>query len=168
MYCKTWSAVFLALALTTPLSAQQRPARAWAAVALTMGGSADVGGLGVSGQLVYQKQPHQFGLRGMVLHDLSGFPDSGGGDTFGELGLLYGRTRMFDAGHIGFSIGASLVAFDPCPHDDDTCFTIGVPMVAEAALSARVVGIGVQAFGNLNGRAPYAGAALFIQLGWLP
>jgi hypothetical protein len=161
-------ALFGCIAVSTA-SAQETPApaRIWAGAGLAMAGNSDVSGIGLSGQLVYQKHAHQLGVRGLAVVDLSQFPD-GGDDTIGELGILYGRTRMFGSGHVSLSAGASMVGLDPCPHDDDPCFVLGVPIVAEAALSAKVTGIGLQVFGNVNSKAPYAGVALFLQLGWLP
>ena len=146
----------------------REPSRVWAGAGLAGGGSSEVGGLGVMLQIVYQKQPHHVALRGVYLHDLSGFPDSGGGDIIAEAGLLYGRTNAMKWGHVAFAAGASAVAFDTCPNDDDTCFTVGVPLAAEAALTGKVVGLGLQVFGNVNTKAPYAGVSLFLLLGWLP
>lgn len=139
------------------------PARVWGAVGLgaavpTSGGD----GIGNMAQLVYQKAPHHAALRGLVLHDLD--RDT---DTIGEVAALYGRMRPFGRHHVAVAAGVAAVAFDTCPDDDDSCFTMGIPLVAEAALSSRFIGVGMQAFGNLNRKAPYAGALLFVQLGWL-
>ena len=79
----------------------------------------------------------------------------------GELGALYGRTR----GYAAIALGVSVVAFDVCPNDDDSCFTLGLPVVAEAALSSKFIGLGAQVFGNVNRKASYAGATVFLQLG---
>jgi hypothetical protein len=41
-------------------------------------------------------------------------------------------------------------------------------VVAEGALTARVIGIGLQGFTNLNAEAIYGGLGLVLHLGWLP
>ena len=51
---------------------------------------------------------------------------------------------------------------------DATCSTLGLALEVQAALSRRVLGIGLQAFGNLDPEASYGGVGLFLQLGWLP
>lgn len=137
--------------------------RVWAAVGLGAGVPASGGdGIGNMAQLVYQRMPHHAAIRGLVLHDLDRATD-----LIGELGALYGRTHLFGWGHAAVASGVSAVAFDACPDDDDSCFALGVPVVAEAALSGRFVGLGLQAFANYNPKAAYAGATLFLQLGWL-
>jgi hypothetical protein len=87
----------------------------------------------------------------------------------GELGLLYGRVRSTRFGHVSISTGVSVVGLSECGgRSRRSCTTAGIPLVAEAAAGARYVGLGLQAYGNLNPRAPYAGLAFFIQLGWMP
>jgi hypothetical protein len=160
----------IALLLLLPGAAEaqalRQPARAWLAAGLGGGGgAADVGGLAFMAQVVYQREPHHLAVRGLALGDTraSGSPD------VGELGVLYGRTRMGYMGHMSVAAGLALTALDPCPDDDDTCVVLGVPVVADAALRLfPVAGIGVQLFGNVNQHASYAGLALYLQLGWLP
>jgi hypothetical protein len=122
------------------------------------------GGDGIAnmGQLVFQKNAHHVALRGFVLHDLDRTTNE-----MGEVGILYGRARVKRDGYFAVAGGVSFNAFDTCPDDDDSCFTFGVPLVAEAALNRGAVGLGVQAFGNLNAKASYGGAVLFVQLGRL-
>jgi hypothetical protein len=49
------------------------------------------------------------------------------------------------------------------------CHTIGVPVIAEAALCpAPVFGLGAQIFANVNSRMTYGGAMVFLQIGWMP
>jgi hypothetical protein len=169
MYRSVLVAVLSVFVASAAAAQETQPrSRIWAGAGLASGGGSEMSGVGLIGQFVFQRQPHSIALRGVVLDDLSGFPDSGGDDVIGELGLLYGRTRVIGPGHVGFSLGVSGVALDPCPHDDDPCFMVGVPLVAEAALSAKVVGVGLQLFGNINAKMTYAGVAAFLQLGWLP
>ena len=151
--------------------AQENPNRAnwWGAVGLggalpTSGGDAITN----MAQLVFQKAPHQAAIRALVLHDLVSAADPGGTDEIAELGILYGQTRGIAGRSVTFAAGVSAVAFDACPRDHDPCSSLGVPLMVEAALSGRLIGLGVQAFANVNGIAPYAGAALFLQFGRLP
>lgn len=101
--------------------------------------------------------------------DSGGFPDTSGGGVAGEIGLIYGRTRTTSRGHAAVASGLSLVAFDTCPDNyPSSCASVGLPIVAEAAANAKVFGLGVQAFANINPKAPYAGLAFFLQIGWMP
>jgi hypothetical protein len=160
------------LACATHANAQERrdPLRIWVAGGLGGGGGAnDVTGMGLLMQLAVQKRPHYAALRGFAASDISGFPDDGGGDSFGEMGLMYGRVVTAGYGHASLSSGLSVVGFDYCPNDyPNTCTTVGIPIVAEAALSAKVAGLGIQVFGNINPRVPYLGMFIFFALGWLP
>jgi hypothetical protein len=170
--CLRVRAVLLVAMLASPgaLAAQQEPHnRIWAGAGVTAGASNNVvSGLGLMGQVVFQRNPHQVAIRGLFLQDVDDFPDSSSGNALGEIGLLYGRARGMSWGHVSVAAGVSAVGFDPCPNDDDTCFTVGIPLVAEAALSAKVVGLGLQAFAHMNTKASYAGISLFVQLGWMP
>ena len=158
------AALFACLA-TSAAAAQELPkrTRVWAAVGVGAGMPTSGGdGIANMAQLVYQRRPHHAALRGLVLHDLDR-----GTNEIGELSVLYGRTDLFGRGNIAIAAGLSGVAFDTCPDDDDACFTIGVPLVAETALSGKYVGAGVQAFANVNQKASYAGVVLFLQAGRL-
>ena len=157
--------VLLGFMTASAAAAQKVPGRAriWAAVGLGAGMPTSGGdGIGKMAQLVFEKEPHHVAIRAVVLHDLDSATDA-----IAELGALYGRTRVFDWGHAALAGGVSAVAFDTCPDDDDSCVTVGVPLVAEVALSRNLVGLGLQAFGNYNRKAAYAGAALFLQFGRL-
>lgn len=138
-------------------------ARVWAAIGV--GGSAPAsGGEGITNmvQLVYQKTPHHAAIRGLILHDIDRNTNE-----IGEVGILYGRTRSLPWARVAVATGISEVGFSACPDDDDSCFTGGIPIVAEASRSGRFFGVGLQAFANVNGKAHYAGAVLFLQLGRL-
>ena len=160
------SAAALSLPGRAAAQAPAQPQRAWLGAGLAGAGttSQDVEGHGgLMVQLVYQGRGHHVALRGLALGDVFGSSVSG----LGELGLLYGRTIGTRAGHAAVAAGLAAVGFETCPDDDDSCFVIGVPVVAELAVSLEFVGLGLQLFGNLNPKAPYGGAALFAQLGWL-
>ncbi len=138
-------------------------ARVWGAVGVGASKPAS-GGDAITNmaELVYQKAPHHVAIRGLLLHDIDRSTNE-----IGELGLLYGRTRSLAWGNASVGAGMSGIGFSACPDDDDSCFTFGVPIVAEAAKSGKFLGLGIQAFGNLNSKAAYAGAVLFVQVGRL-
>ena len=117
--------------------------------------------MGLVGGLTVQKTPHHFTARGVALGGV-------GDDIIAEAGLLYGWTAKPAAFRATAATGLSLVTFDACPNDDDTCFALGVPLVIEFALSGKVAGVGVQGFANLNSKAMYFGIGGVLQLGWMP
>lgn len=143
----------------------EQPHRIWLGAGLAGAGSTsdDIDGAGLLAQVVYQRRGHHFALRGLALGD----PYGNSSRSLGELGLNYGRAITTGAGHAAVAAGLAGVGFETCPDDDDSCFTFGVPLVVEVGLSLEFIGIGLQAFGNLNPKASYAGLALFLQLGWL-
>ncbi len=118
------------------------------------------GGAGLV-QLVWQRGPHHVALRTVGITDFY--------DATSDVGVLYGRTRTASWGHAAVAAGLAGVHLDRCGDGSfDGCWAVGVPVAAEAALQTLVAGLGVQAFANLNTRAPYAGLVLFLQLGWMP
>lgn len=166
----TAALLLAAVALLDPARAAaqtvEQPHRAWLAAGLAGAGStsdAVDGGVGALAQLVYQRRGHHFALRGLAVGDVYGSSAQG----LGELGLLYGRAITTGSGHAALAAGLAGVGFETCPDDDDSCFTFGVPVVAELGLSLEFIGVGLQAFANLNPKATYGGVALFLQLGWL-
>jgi hypothetical protein len=116
-------------------------------------------------ELVFQKRAHYFAARGLLFID----PYESGG-TIGELGVLYGRAAKRPWGHAALSAGLAFTGVDPCPDTGSgSCTGIGIPVVAEAALKlGSVVGVGAQAFANLNSTTVYGGVVVFLQLGWMP
>jgi hypothetical protein len=101
-------------------------------------------------------------MRILLIHDIDRNTNE-----IGEIGPLYGRTREHSWGRSTLATGFSWVGFFHCPHEDDECSTLGVPLVAEAAIASKFAGVGMQAFANVNGTASFAGAVLFVQLGRL-
>lgn len=117
-------------------------------------------------ELAFQKRAHHLAVRGVLL-----FPGIGEGSSADEIGVLYGRMALRPWGHAGIAAGLAYTVLDPCPNNGTVpnCHTVGVPIVAEAAARlGSVVGVGVQAFVNLNSITSYRGALLFLQLGWIP
>lgn len=150
--------------------ASPAPLRVWMGLGLAGGASRNVdGGFGLMGEVVVQRAPHQWMLRALGLADFSNFPDGGSDGGFGEVGVLYGRVATGPYGQASVSAGLSVVLLEGCrgsPSDD--CQTVGVPLVAGASFDWRVVGLGVEAYGNLNPISPYAGIVLAVHLGWMP
>jgi hypothetical protein len=162
----SWIAGFL-LAVSTAGSglAQETDSRAriWAAIgagaaAPTSGGE----GIANMAQLVYEKRHHHAALRALVVHDIERPTNE-----IGELSALYGRTAMMGTFPVVIATGVSAVGFFDCPDDDDSCFTLGLPLVAEVSRSTKFIGVGLQAFANFNSKAHYAGGILFLKLGRL-
>jgi hypothetical protein len=158
------------LAVTTslaqPLLAQDR-SRIWLGLGLGSGARAD-GSSGFAGmaELVYQVKSHHFAARAVGVVD----PFGENADEFGELGLLYGRAAKRLWGHASVAAGLALTGVSSCKSAATSgCTTLGIPLVAEAALRfAPVIGLGAQGYANFNSKSVYYGLVLFLQLGWLP
>ena len=138
-------------------------ARVWGAIGA--GGSMPTsGGDAITNlaQLVYEKRSLHGAFRILLLHDIDRHTNE-----IGEISPLYGRTREHSWGRSAISTGFSWVGFFRCPDDLDSCSTLGVPLVAEAAIGGKFAGLGIQGFANINGTASYAGAVLFLEIGRL-
>jgi len=157
----------LALLGGAAAAAGQAPSasRAWLGVGVGTGAGGEVAdGGAVLAELAYQKGPHQITLRTDFIVD----PFGSRADVAGELGILYGRSRTGSFGHVSMSTGLSYIGFDQCESSQDSCVRLGVPVVGEAALRVLpVLGLGIQAFANLNSVSSYGGLVVFVQLGWL-
>ena len=126
-------------------------------------------GFGAMVEVVFQYQGHQGLFRSVSV------PGYHVDDrSFTEYGLLYGRVATSPKGHAGVSAGISALSvctgYPATSRIPDDCeLTWGIPIAAEIALRlARVLGVGFQAFANVNREARYGGAVLFLQGGWLP
>lgn len=133
-------------------------------------GSGAGSGLGVAGHLVVVRGAHRFMTRLAGVADLRGFPDAGGAEHVTELGLLYGRWRERGAVAWSLSGGLASVRISDCGEGGPSraCTTLGVPLVADAVVASRVVGVGLQAFANLNLKAPFGGIGVVVPVGWMP
>jgi hypothetical protein len=122
--------------------------------------------MAVMAELVYQVRAHHFAIRALGVVD----PYGESADEFGEFGLLYGRAAKRQWGHASIASGLAITGVSSCREAaTSSCTTLGVPIVAEAALRfAPVLGVGAQAYANLNTKSTYGGVVLFLQLGWLP
>lgn len=162
------AAVCMVLAgVATAAAAQDapQPSRVWLAAGLGFGHDHNVDANGAALlEIAYQKGSHQLTLRAAGIAD----PFGAHGELAGDVGFLYGWSRAGPRGHVSVSAGLSGVGFDSCESSQDACFTVGVPVVAEVARRVSpVLGIGAQAFTNLNGESTYGGVAIFVQLGAL-
>jgi hypothetical protein len=143
------------------------PLRIWLGAGLGVGSSSESNeGLSGLSQLVFQRGHHYAALRAQMAGDPQG---EGSSDTVAEIGLLYGRARVSPKWHAAIASGLALVGVESCEGSrSDKCTTVGIPVIAEVAFQASVVGIGFQAFTNFNSKSRFSGAVLFIQLGWMP
>ena len=133
--------------------------RVWGGSGIGMGGSfKDHGGMTWLNQLVVQKEPHYYAARLVMMVPVF---DDGAYEAIGDLGILFGRTYIGRAGHVAFAAGAAVVS-------DETAGGVGIPYALDAAFSYRVIGLGAQLYGNVNTRATFIGAVIYLQLGWLP
>lgn len=166
-----WAVVaFLAVNVHVEAQAREGPVRVWLALGLASGASTTVdANFGGTVRLVGQKGRHQGTVRFLAMGDFSSFPDGGSDDGVGEFGLLYGRSRTSGLGSVAVSAGLAVVAVTGCRAGEAaTCNTVGIPFVAEASLQSTPIGIGLEAFLNLNPTAVFGGLALTVQLGWMP
>jgi hypothetical protein len=104
----------------------------------------------------------------MVMGDIGSFPD-GSDDSITEVGVLYGRRAVWSFGYVAIAGGMAMVTakgFSGAAGERRE--TIGLPVIAEAGLQSKVLGLGIQAFGNVNPVSMYGGVSLFLEIGWMP
>lgn len=141
---------------------------------LLAGGTELESGIGAVVHVAVERGRHRVVFRSAGFADFAGFPDGSGDGDLTEVGLLYGRRGGGTGPGWSLSAGVSAVHFQRCPEepedpfDDPGCTALGLAVVAEAGLGARVIGLGLQLFGNLNSQAPFAGLGLTLPLGWMP
>ena len=150
------------LVLALPTAAQDR-ARTWVGAGAGTGGAKRSSeALALMGQLVHQRGANHFALRGVTIRD----PYGEGSGSLTDVGLLYGRVAKGRQGHGAIAAG---VAYTAVSIGDTEARILGAPVVAEAGFRpTRVLGIGVQAFANLNKQRVFGGVVVFLQLGWMP
>jgi hypothetical protein len=113
-------------------------------------------------EVVYQRGHTHLAVKGAVVS--GNYIDE---PSYNETSLLYGPTFLGGLGHA--TVGSGLALVKACDNADSCAWTLGLPLVVEAALRPfPVVGLGAQVFGNLNGEASFGGIALFLQIGWMP
>jgi hypothetical protein len=151
--------------LASPVAAEER-ARTWLGLGFGAGGRDDGEGLVLTGALVRQQREHYFAIRALALAD----PFGALSESSSEIALLYGRAVTRRYGHAALATGLAATFRDPCGAARERhCATIGIPVVAEAAVQPLpILGLGVQVFANFNRNGSYAGATAFLQVGWMP
>lgn len=170
-----WVVLGLALALPGAGLSGQAPgagaptglhAEASALLAVGAGAGGFGGGLGVRGGAA----GHRVALRLKLAADLSGFPDSGGGQETTRFSITWRPPGGLGPLPDWLSVGASYLRFEECPGADgpvpDPCDTPG--LAAEVDWGRRVTGLGVggHAFADLNPRAPLLGVSFDVRVGW--
>ena len=142
--------------------------------AFLAGGTEMDSGIGAVAHIAVERGRHRVLFRSVAIADVTGFPDGSGEGDLSEVGLLYGKRGGGPGPGWSVSAGVAAVHFQRCPDDgadpglDPGCTTVGIPVVAEIGVGAKVVGLGLQLFGNLNAHAPFAGLGLSLPLGWMP
>lgn len=90
------------------------------------------------------------------------------GPDYGDLGLLYGRTAVWEYGMVGVSAGLGVMQYHDYGYRSGEVVAVSVPVAARAAFQPLpVFGLGTYLFGNLNLERPFAGLVLTVNLGWL-
>ena len=159
----------LALVVLAPSASAQEGggdgSRLWLAAGLGAGhGHLAPDAMALSLHAAWLQAPHRVSLRALGLVK----PLGGTGESASEFGVLYGRAHTGWLGHASVLAGAAVTSFERCGEGMGGCATVGLPVVAEAALRVfPVAGLGAQFFGNLNPRSVYGGLLVFVQLGWL-
>jgi len=165
------AAAGLALSVSqTSAQPVNRPTRVWLSLGLGGGGAQELDANGAASfQLTAQWGPHHTMFRALGMGDVSSFPEAGSDDTIEEVGVLYGRRAVSSFGYAALAGGLAIVnAKGFAGASNARRQTIGLPVIAEAGLQSSVLGLGIQAFGNLNTVSLYGGVSLFLQVGWMP
>lgn len=142
------------------LPEETTPVRGW----LTGGlGASTEGFAGVAG-FDLAVDHHLFSVRGSVASGILG-------PAFWDVGLLYGRTGVWERGMASASAGLGVMNGDissGLSRSEPVGARIGIPLAARLAWHpTRVVGLGLSGFGNLNTARSFAGLALTLELGRL-
>lgn len=123
-------------------------------------------GIALLAGVAASRAAHRFTLRGAVVAEILG-------DGIADLGLLYGRTWTGERSQRSLSAGVALVEGEDChgifsgrPCEDVN--KVGLPLSASVSFRpVRMLGLGLEAFGNLNTLSSFAGVAAIIELGSL-
>jgi hypothetical protein len=117
------------------------------------------------GALVLKEDRHRFALRGSIVAEVLG-------DGVGDFGLLYGRAWTGERSEKSLSAGVALVYGDDCygifGGPCDASKTVGLPLSATMSFRpSRFLGLGLEAFANLNSLASFVGVSGMLELGAL-
>jgi hypothetical protein len=114
-------------------------------------------------EIAHQRGASLFGVRALAV--ARAFRK--GEETYNELGVLYGRA--LDGLPLHGALKAGLAFVHACDEGGPCRSFVGVPLMVEAAIRPfPIVGVGLQAFGNLNPDTPYGGLLVSLHLGWMP
>ena len=161
------------LALASPLTAQidttgvELPYQgAWLSAGLGLGSGSNIGGA-ITGALsfTFEYGEHRGSVR---LHGIASPSLSSSRSEVGEIGILYGRTSRTRGTISSVATGVSLGRVYNCDRVGGAeCTVVGIPIVLDGMLRAGIIGLGLQAYVNLNHQAPYFGTSLLLSLGSL-
>ena len=122
-------------------------------------------GPGAVGEVGILTGVHRLSLRASFVAEIFG-------DGAADFGALYGRRWPFP--DLSLAAGVAGVEVADCPDlfsGDPSCenkYTVGLPLTAELSLlRTDHLGLGIHAFGNVNGIASFGGLTLVAQLGRL-
>lgn len=163
-------AALTVLSTPTPSRAQQASGdqgRAWVSVGLG-GGSfsgAEDPGIALLASLVLRESRHRIAVRGSIVAEVLG-------DGVLDLGVLYGRAWTGARSERSLSAGIAIVRGEDChglfggPCDPSNA--VGLPLSATMSFRpSRLLGLGLEAFANLNTLASFVGLGGMIELGML-
>lgn len=166
--------VLTILLIPTAAGAQQsstEPTRVWLAVGLgggffsSLDGDPNDPGIALLGALVLKEDRHRVALRGTLMFEILE-------DGVAEVGLLYGRAWTRERSQSSLSAGLALVYAQDChglfggPCDPSK--TVGLPLSATMSFHpASFLGLGLEAFANLNRLTSFVGVTAMLELGAL-
>ena len=133
-------------------------------VNLGLGGSLMVGGLSGGINVSYQSGNHLFSMRGVSNQEIA----FGGTPEYNyDIGLLYGLSAKKKYILASISAGLSFVGYNTITNFERQEYTIGVPIEIQLFLTAKVIGIGIYGFANLNFNSSFMGFLICLQIGKL-
>lgn len=148
------------------------PTRVWLAGGLgggyfsSLDGNPNDPGIALLGALVVKEDRHRVALRGTLLFEILG-------DGLAEVGLLYGRAWTRERSQRSLSAGLALVSGADC-HGvfggpcNPPSKTVGLPLSATMSFRpSSFLGLGLEAFANLNSLASFVGVSAMLELGAL-
>lgn len=153
----------------SPAAAQEAPG--WGVYASAGFGAGGIDGeeaAALTGRVVVARGPHHLMVRASGLLDLASDSD----DPVGDLGLLYGRAVGGRWGHLLAAVGIARTSGARCRPARPDCrdeVSVGVPILGEVSFAPiGPVGLGVQAFANVNGGEVFGGVAATLRIGRVP
>lgn len=88
------------------------------------------------------------------------------GDSRTDVGLLYGRRLLWGTVRLHGSAGAAYVIHEE--EGEESFGELGLPLAVGVGWNpAPVIGLGLEAFGNVNPTELFGGLVLRVELGWI-